>query len=131
MDVRIDAAALNNLLRGPSGPVIIDLARRAIRVQNRAKQLCPVDTGRLRASITYEIRLDNRSPYALVGTNVFYAPYQEEGTGIYGPRGTPIRPKRGRFLRFKPRGSNRYVFAREVRGTPGKHFLRGALEAAR
>lgn len=42
-----------------------------------AKQLCPVDTGNLRASLTYE----NVGKYqAIVGTNVEYAEFVELGT---------------------------------------------------
>ena len=39
------------------------------------KELCPVDTGRLRNSITYEVSEDGES--VIVGTNVKYATYVE------------------------------------------------------
>ena len=39
------------------------------------KELCPVDTGRLRNSITYEVSEDGKS--VVVGTNVKYATYVE------------------------------------------------------
>ena len=42
-----------------------------------AKQLCPVDTGNLRNSITHQMRGENT---VAVGTNVHYAPYVELGT---------------------------------------------------
>ena len=41
-----------------------------------AKKLCPVDTGRLRNSITHEV--DDRDVF--IGTNVEYAPPVEYGT---------------------------------------------------
>ena len=41
-----------------------------------AKRLCPVDTGRLRNSITHTTEENT----AYVGTNVEYAPYVEMGT---------------------------------------------------
>lgn len=41
-----------------------------------AKRLCPVDTGRLRNSISHQV--DGGSAY--IGTNVEYAPYVELGT---------------------------------------------------
>lgn len=53
-----------------------------------AQDLCPVDTGRLRNSITYSV--DGNDCY--IGTNVEYAPYIEFGTGIHaetGGRRTP------------------------------------------
>lgn len=42
-----------------------------------AKQLCPVDTGNLRNSITHQMRGENT---VAVGTNVHYAPFVELGT---------------------------------------------------
>lgn len=125
--VRIDAAAVQELLQGPTGPVVRFLTRKAIEVQNEAKRLCPVDTGRLRSSITYELRQSDH-PYAVVGTDVTYARFIENGTGIYGPHKTPIRPVRAKFLAFKPRGSAVTVFARQIRGRPATPFLKPALD---
>jgi Bacteriophage HK97-gp10, putative tail-component len=73
------------LLRGPSAPIVRDLARRATNVQNRAKLNASgrpgprVDTGRLRSSITYAIEQDARGPVARVGTNVTYGRHLETG----------------------------------------------------
>lgn len=44
-----------------------------------------VDTGLLRNSITYVVNADEQS--VTVGTNVKYAIYVHEGTGIYAPNG--------------------------------------------
>lgn len=57
-----------------------DLLRLAIRVQNNARELCPVDTGRLRSSIMHVPGEDARGPYVDVGTNVEYATHVEYGT---------------------------------------------------
>lgn len=43
-----------------------------------AKELCPVDTGRLRNSITYEARPSEHAVY--IGTNVEYGKYVELGS---------------------------------------------------
>lgn len=43
-----------------------------------AKRACPVDTGRLRNSITHIVDEDGKC--AIIGTNVEYAPYVELGT---------------------------------------------------
>ena len=48
-----------------------------------AKQACPVDTGRLRSSITYT---KTSQLSCTVGTNVFYGPYIEFGTHKMAPR---------------------------------------------
>lgn len=78
--VRIDQAALDELFNSPSGEVARDLQRRALQVDRAAKRLCPVDTGRLRSSITNELGTDAQGLLAAVGTNVEYAPYVELGT---------------------------------------------------
>lgn len=49
-----------------------------IQAEGYAKDLCPVDTGRLRNSITHAIEADEKAAY--IGTNVEYAPYVELGT---------------------------------------------------
>jgi len=54
--------------------------KRAIRAERAAKRLCPVDTGRLRASITWRIDRDAKGLLALIGTTVHYAAYVEFGT---------------------------------------------------
>lgn len=56
------------------------LQRFGMEVANRAKQFCPVDTGRLRASIGIEPGKDAQGPYVDVGTSVTYGPYVEYGT---------------------------------------------------
>lgn len=50
------------------------------RVEGTAKDLCPVDDGTLRASITSKVE----GEVGIVGTNVEYAPYVEFGTSKMG-----------------------------------------------
>jgi len=78
--VVFDESALNDLFDSPSGPVGKDLARRAIKVERAAKRLAPVDTGRLRSSVTHELGSDEQGLVARIGTNVDYAPHLEYGT---------------------------------------------------
>ena len=49
-----------------------------------AADVCPVDTGRLKNSISSAVVEDEKAVY--IGTNVEYAPYQEFGTsrGVVG-----------------------------------------------
>ena len=51
------------------------------------------------------------------------------GTGIYGPKGTPIVPTRAKFLRFVWNGQ--LMFRRSVRGIKATNFMRDALEYGR
>lgn len=80
-------------------------------VAGYAQDLCPVDTGRLRDSITHAYNDDNEQVTLLVGTNVEYAPYVELGH----------RQQPGRFVpKIKKRLKRSWV--------PGKPFLRPAFE---
>jgi len=56
-----------------------------IVAQGFATAQCPYDTGRLRASITYEINEEEKE--TVIGTNVEYAPYVEINDKMKHPRG--------------------------------------------
>ena len=45
-----------------------------------AKKNCPVDSGRLRNSISHDVASENGEKAAYIGTNISYAPYVEIGT---------------------------------------------------
>ena len=77
-----------------------------------AQDECPVDTGRLRDSITHAYSDDSsHEVILLVGTNVEYAPYVELGH----------KQQPGRFVpKIKKRLKRSWV--------PGKPFLRPAFE---
>lgn len=68
---------LDVLLNSPQGHVGAFMLRTAIRVENLAKAYCPVDTGRLRASIGITRHPNN---VISVGSNVEYAIFVETGT---------------------------------------------------
>lgn len=53
----------------------------ALVVEREARKRAPVDTGRLRASITHRVTPGRYGPVAEVGTNVDYAAAQEFGGG--------------------------------------------------
>lgn len=137
---KLNQAELQRVLTSPAGPVARALLVRGYRVQAQAKRNLGggtgsgpkrVDSGRLRSSIDVELRRGPRGLLVRIGTNVEYAIYVHEGTGIYGKNARPIRPKTKRFLRFRPKGTKRYVYAREVKGMKGNPFLVAALPAAR
>ena len=52
--------------------------------ETHAKEYCPVDTGRLRNSITHEVDMSDQA--AIIGSNVEYAAYVELGTSKMAPR---------------------------------------------
>ena len=87
-------------------------------IEKYAKFRCPVNTGRLRASITPEIQGFREGA---VGTNVDYAAAVE-----YGGRPHDIRPRKAKALRFTVGGTGgRYVTTkggkkRWQKGKPGE-----------
>lgn len=135
---QLNLPALRTLLTSQRGPVVRDLLKRGLAVESQAKRNLSgeggpkrVDTGRLRADIHIIVVYRNGEPVILVVTNVRYARWVHDGTGVYGPHHTPIVPRRAKFLRFRPRGSSRYVYARSVKGMRPNPFMRNALPAAR
>ena len=135
---QLNPGAVRALLTAPNGGVARDLLRRGLAVETQAKRNLGgvggpkrIDTGRLRASIATVLVTRNGAPAVLVGTNVNYAKFVHDGTGVHGPLHRPIRPKRARFLRFRPKGSRRFVYARQVQGMVANPFLKNALSAAR
>lgn len=58
-----------------------------------------------------------------------YGRFQNDGTGIYGPDGVPITPRRaGGVLVFDWPAAGGVVFARRVRGTEPTHFWERTLD---
>lgn len=76
----IDGEALKALFESTSGPTAKLLKQVGIKCVSGAKRLCPVDTGRLRSSITEELRHDGDGLVEVVGTDVEYAAFVELGT---------------------------------------------------
>jgi HK97 gp10 family phage protein len=70
-------------LRGE--PFLSGMRQATLLVQRDAKINAPVDTGRLRASITPEVRVQGRTVQGVVGSNVIYAPFVELGTRPHWP----------------------------------------------
>ena len=56
-----------------------------------------------------------------VGTQLPYARWMQEGTGIYGPKGQPIVPTQGQVLSFVING--RRYFVRSIKGSQPRPFL--------
>lgn len=128
MQVRLNQAALNEFLRGSSGPVVREIASYSRQVSNRAKQKVGVDSGRLRSSIQHIVNVEGTRVVGRVGSGVQYARYHHDGTGIYGPEGRPIRPRNAHMLAFVPKGQKGVVFAHQVRGSRPNPYLVDALE---
>ena len=87
MKVDVDIEGLDAALAkvGPelyAKPLRDFFKRCGIYVSDRAKELAPVDTGRLRASLTYVVDTGEPPQQVEMGTNVEYAKPVEFGTGM-------------------------------------------------
>ena len=80
--------------------------RIALLIEGEAKRLCPVRTGRLRASI-HTGKIEEGVYY--VGTNVYYAPYVEFGTRKMAAR-PYLRPAAKKVVRLvKMKGIKAFI----------------------
>jgi hypothetical protein len=93
------------------------------KVLKQSTVLCPVDTGRLRASGKMKFRIARNRPIGVVVYAVKYAAAVHDGSGPH-----IIRPKKKKALRFVVAG--RVVYATKVHhpGSPPRPFLRHAAE---
>lgn len=103
------------------------LTNSANKVQSEARIRAPHRTGTLQRSILVDRPI--ALPTATVAVNEKYGVYIEEGTGIYGPKGTRIKPKRAKVLAFKSGG--KMVFARSVKGMRKRPFFKPGFDASK
>lgn len=112
-------------IRDLRGSAMLNAVRDCVLlVQRGAKINAPVDTGRLRSSITPEVRQDAAGVIGVVGTNVFYAPYQEFGTRPHWP------PVSALEVWAERHHTSAFAVARAIatRGTVARMFLQRAVE---
>lgn len=89
----------------------------------RVKIEAPKDHGRMAGSFT--MRKTGDFSYTVEeGTN--YGVYVWKGTGIYGERGQPIRPKSAKVLRFEIDGN--VIYTKSVKGQKPNDFPDRAVE---
>lgn len=121
------------------GPPLRRLLNRwAITVESGAKRGTPVDTGRLRASVTHRLDASPVPLFAQVGTNVKYAPFVHgplDGSSAFSRRPGAKQPPRKALVVWAARHGRIPVFvlARAIsrRGVKARPFLLKAAEAAR
>ena len=95
------------------------------------------DTGNLAAQIKWGVSREGSRVVAKVFTTTGsggkggYALWVEVGTGIYGKRKQPIKPKRGKFLVWRDKKTGELIFARQVKGRRATPFFRPAIESNR
>lgn len=109
-------------LTGP--PMVTGMRDATLVVERDAKVNAPVDSGRLRASITPEVVMMGTTVQGVVGSNVTYAPYQELGTRPHWPPLAAV----ARWAEIH--GTTAYVVARAIaaHGTRAVRYLQRAFE---
>jgi len=71
---------ITTLAKKTPGTVKKIISKVLIIVEGEAKKLVPTDTGRLRGSITHEVRQREQRYIGIVGSKVKYAGFVEKGT---------------------------------------------------
>lgn len=91
-------------------PALVKCVRSGVLdIEREAKRLVPVDTGRLRSSITHDVTEKIGEVTGRVGTNVKYGPFVEYGAGqigrrtaqaqgVYAPTWYKYGPKEGHYV---------------------------------
>jgi hypothetical protein len=128
--INMHQGEIHTFLHDPSGPVHRAVASKVRKTEAIATATAPVRKasggGRLKNNRESGVRDEGSRLVGFVTFKVHYALYVHEGTGIYGPRGAPIKPKTKKLLRFElPDGT--IVYAKSVKGMPGRPFLVEAL----
>lgn len=104
-------------------PMLNAMRDSALLVQRDARKLAPVDTGRLRSSITPEIRSQGKDIVGVVGSNVKYAAFMELGTRPHWP------PIGALEVWARRHGTSAFAVARAIarRGTKPRRYLQNAF----
>jgi hypothetical protein len=146
---------LNPIIQQERERALLDMGQMARGI---ARKTARRRTGRLRNSIKRSGIMPSRTAKTVrvkVYTDIepaARAVWEEEGTGIYGPRKRPITPKKAKVLAWvatgggrtnlaglakrakmggkRSRGSGGMIFARSVKGMPGTHFMRTAFKGS-
>lgn len=130
--VKIDSVKVAVKVQAEAGRMV-DRAANRVSLRTRASMLGQgrLDTLEMINSMTIvDVTKDPRRPTRRVSNKAKHFPYQELGTPKEAPGVGRIYPKRpGGFLRFRPKGSSVFVYARSVRGVVPGHFLRRAAAA--
>lgn len=91
----------------------------------------PIDHGLLRQWFFSDTSPDHIE----IQTPAKYAALVNDGTGVYGPKGSVIKPKSGKALRFKPGpkwhgpvSKDGFVFLKHSKGQKGQKFVEKSMK---
>jgi HK97 gp10 family phage protein len=118
-------AKMEQMVSDLQGPPLVNAMRDCtLLVLRDAKIMAPVDTGRLRASITPQVVSSGNVVQGIVGSNVKYAPFVEKGTRPHWP---PFRALAG-WARRHGMNEAQVWFAIGIKGTKAHPYLQPAFE---
>ncbi len=127
-DIRLEVKNLKEIQKKLTKDVMLQPFNEGVKkivlaLHREVMPATPVDTGRLRDSITPKLAEENGISQGLVGTNVIYSPFVE-----YGTQPHIITPKTAKALHWKVDGQD--VFAKFVRhpGSQGRHVTEGSSQ---
>lgn len=127
--VTVNHEQLSRKLRAASVGLV---GRTLAAATDHARAFAPKDTGRLAARTDWKLTVVGRDKVTgQLTSDTFYAHFFHTGTGIYGPTGQPIVPRRAKMLRFPwKKMGGRIVYARSVKGMPANDYLVRGLRTA-
>lgn len=95
-----------------------NMMKACLIIERDAKKNCPVDMGILRASIHSDVSFNHKEIVGRISSNLEYAPYVHQGTGIYAINGD------GRKTPWRYKGEiGKYKGGRWTRGQKPNPFL--------
>lgn len=123
-----DSAQFKSILSDAKDAVSLAIKYTAEAVWGEIRKRAPTDHGRLAGSFDME-RVDEIT-YRIF-TNVHYALFVHEGTGIYGPEKHKIVPRHAKALAFYWKKVGRHVVFGSVRGMKGRPYADQAIKAVK
>jgi hypothetical protein len=121
---RFDQAAASRLVRTRNGGVARDMRTRGQRVLAAQRRLVGRSSGDLARDLHVQPLPPPLYPGVEIGSDLPQATFHRKGHGV-------IRPVRAKALRFKPKGSQRFIFVKRVGPVKGNPFQERSLRAAR
>lgn len=123
--ITINRAGVFELLYAPTGDIHNLVERTTNLVHIAVLREAPVMTGAMLATIGRDIRVaPGRSVTGVVDSNDDAALWVQQGTGVYGPTGQRIVPRRSRVLRWPDRrGGQGFVYRDSVAGQEANPFM--------
>lgn len=122
---------IEDIRRKQAGMYLIgDASAKMMVGEAKAKASWTDRTGATRAAIDGGVETNSVDAFTIyLAHNSEVGMYHELGTGIYGPKKSPIVPMTAKVLRFKVDGKT--IFAKSVKGIPANPILMNTADANR